>query len=320
MNVQSFSKNFFSSELSKFKLKNGLTLSFCYYLIVCTVMYYQWVLLKLNVTYFESIYGKQFPGFPEAFYDFLLGESVILLILVGAIGIVIFFTGGFISELLLLPFKRIAIFCEESLRNPNLEYETKNFIDFQFLSRFGEFFFGQIGQARVKKTSIDNAFIPRSFTRIHAPPFDGIFLFQFSMVMLVILGVSAYMIILFNTTLYSNVIEFVMTYNDLKGSNAVDFIIKQQEVFEEIIYPLIFLSMVGNLVISAYMYARVSGAAFGIFSTFRSFFKGNRNARVHLIGYTFVREHTRRLNYYLDQMEVELEQLEANSPVPPMKI
>jgi hypothetical protein len=320
VNVESITKNFFSSELSKFKLKNGLTLALCYYLIVSTVVFYQWILLKINVTYFESIYSKQFPGFPEAFYDFLVGESSILLMLVGSIGIVIFFVGGMVSELLLLPFKYLAKFTDESLKNPNLEYEPKNIINFQFLSRFSEFFFGQIGRSRVKKVSMENGFIPKSFTRIHAPPFDGFFLLQFSLVMLLILGISSYMIILFNSTLYSSVIDFVMSNDSLKGSNAIDFIIKQQSIFEEVIYPLMFLSLVGNLFISAYMYSRVSGAAFGIFSTFRAFFKGNRKARIHLIGYTFVREHTRKLNSYLEQMEIELEQIESSSPKGPLKI
>lgn len=320
MTFGSLTKNLFSSELSRFKLKNGLTLAFTYYLIVGIVVYYQWILLKLNVTYFESMYSKQFPGFPEAFYDFLLGESVILIMLVAGIGFVIFFAGGFISELLILPFKRLSNYCEASLKNPNLEFESKPFIDFQFLSRFAEFFFGQIGQARVKKTSLDNAFIPKSFTKIHSPPFDVIFLVQFSLVMLMILGLSSYIIVLFNETLFSNVIEFVMTYKGLKEVNAVNFIIEQKEIFEQIIYPLIFVSVLGNFIISTYMYSRISGAAFGIFSTFRAFFKGNRKARIHLIGYTFVREQTRKLNHYLEQVEIEMEQIDSSKQSTPPRL
>ncbi|MDH4469173.1 MAG: hypothetical protein QE271_14025 [Bacteriovoracaceae bacterium] len=320
MNLTNFSKHFFTSELSRFKLKNGLALAGTYYAIISVVVYYQWILLKINVTYFESIYGKQFPGFPEAFYDFLIGDSSILLMIVFAIGIVIFFAGGIISELLILPFKRLATFCENSLETPSLEFEYKSFVDFQFLSRFSEFFFGNISQARTKKKILDNEYIPKSFSKMHSPPLDLNFFLQFTLMMIFILGISSYIMVLFNSTLFNSVIEFVMTYKDLKDVSAVNFIIKQEEVFHGIIYPLIFVSIAGNFIISVFMYSRISGAAFGVFSTFRSFIKGNRKARVHLLGYSFVRDQTKKINYYLEKMEVELEQSESSRETPPPKL
>jgi hypothetical protein len=49
-----------------------------------------------------------------------------------------------------------------------------------------------------------------------------------------------------------------------------------------------------------HLYGKVSGAAFGIFSTMRSFMKGDHFSRVHLVGYAHIRDNTRKLNKYLD--------------------
>jgi hypothetical protein len=35
----------------------------------------------------------------------------------------------------------------------------------------------------------------------------------------------------------------------------------------------------------------------------RSFMKGNHSSRVHLVGYTHLREYTRKLNKYLDYIQ-----------------
>ena len=58
--------------------------------------------------------------------------------------------------------------------------------------------------------------------------------------------------------------------------------------------------------LTIHLYQKVSGAAFGFFSTMRSFAKGNYNTRVHLIGYTHIRQHGRALNKYLDFIQKKI--------------
>ena len=57
------------------------------------------------------------------------------------------------------------------------------------------------------------------------------------------------------------------------------------------------------LTLAFHLYGKVSGAVFAFFSTMRSFMKGNRKARVHLIGYAQIRPHGRSFNKYLDYIE-----------------
>ena len=70
---------------------------------------------------------------------------------------------------------------------------------------------------------------------------------------------------------------------------------------------LVILSIVlvafSYLALGFHLYDKVSGAAFGIFSTMRSFMKGNYFSRVHLVGYAYIRDYTRKLNKYLDHIQ-----------------
>ena len=57
------------------------------------------------------------------------------------------------------------------------------------------------------------------------------------------------------------------------------------------------------LIFFYYLYGKVSIPAFGIFATMRSFISGRYASRVHLIGYPYIRNYTRTLNKYLDDLE-----------------
>ena len=67
---------------------------------------------------------------------------------------------------------------------------------------------------------------------------------------------------------------------------------------------------VSYAVLAIVLYNKVSGAAFAYFATMRSFMKGKFSSRVHLIGYSYVRNYGRDLNRYLKFLETRLNEFE----------
>jgi hypothetical protein len=74
-------------------------------------------------------------------------------------------------------------------------------------------------------------------------------------------------------------------------------------ILDDIIGLTIALISFSYILLGLHLYSKVSGAAFGIFSTMRSFMKGNYSSRVHLVGFAHIREYTRKLNKYLDYIQ-----------------
>ena len=74
-------------------------------------------------------------------------------------------------------------------------------------------------------------------------------------------------------------------------------------ILEDIVVLTMVLIAVSYTMLGFHLYAKVSGAAFAIFSTMRSYMKGNYSSRVHLVGYSYLRDYTRKLNKYLDYVQ-----------------
>jgi hypothetical protein len=74
-------------------------------------------------------------------------------------------------------------------------------------------------------------------------------------------------------------------------------------IIDDTVALSIILIAIFYIALGFHLYEKVSGAAFGIFSTMRSFMKGNRFSRVHLVGYAYIRDYTRKFNKYLDYMQ-----------------
>jgi hypothetical protein len=84
------------------------------------------------------------------------------------------------------------------------------------------------------------------------------------------------------------------------------FISSQIFILDELVLMTITLTSIFYILLGLHLYSKVSGAAFGIFSTMRTFMKGNYFSRVHLVGYAHIRDYTRKLNKYLDHLEKNL--------------
>ena len=99
---------------------------------------------------------------------------------------------------------------------------------------------------------------------------------------------------------YNSIIELAVTSIDKNGKEIAYFLKNQEYLFESIQHITIGTLLVVYAILAFHLYGRVSGAVFGYFSTMRSFMKGNRKARIHLVGYPHIRPYSRAFNKYLD--------------------
>jgi hypothetical protein len=212
--------------------------------------------------------------------------------------IFLFFIGAYVGWLILRPFKTIADYCDEVMANPNAIYKVEEYSTYKLLTRFSEFFFEYLRESR-KKGQITTNSIPPQYAKIHQPVTDRIFMLHFGL-LLVIIAICTSVFIAENTSMiFHNMVELATkTISHSKVSNR--FFTAQTFIIDDAVTLSIILVAAFYIALGFHMYEKVSGAAFGIFSTMRSFMKGNHFSRVHLVGYAYIRDYTRKINKYLD--------------------
>jgi hypothetical protein len=100
-----------------------------------------------------------------------------------------------------------------------------------------------------------------------------------------------------------NMTQIAIKMIKAKPKMLSSFFQDQSFMIDEMWFMSAFIVGSFHLAMAIHLYGQVSGAAFGIFATMRSFIKGNFKNRVHLVGYSHLRESTRALNKYLDWIE-----------------
>lgn len=293
-------RHVFKGADSRFMLMTGLkvtAISFAINLIIYTCLFQ---VMRLNHAFFRS---HGFPDFQDenVFYNYLLGETFENLTLFFVFHIFLFFIGTYVGWIILRPFRMIGEYCEVAIENANATYKIDEFSTYKLLSRFSEFFFEYVRDARKKGVIMSNS-IPPQFSRIHQPVMDKVFMLHFG-ILLVIIAISSSVFIIENgSSIFQNMVELSSkTLANSIGANK--FFAAQTFVMDDIFTLTIILITLGYLALGLHLYNKVSGAAFGIFSTMRSFMKGHYFSRVHLLGYAHIRDNTRKLNKYLDYLQ-----------------
>jgi hypothetical protein len=293
-------KNVFSTEDSRFILVTGIKVSGISFGINLFIYWILFLVMKLNYAFFHA---HGFPQFLEEspFYDLVIQESVDNFPVLFAFHIFLFFVGAYVGWLMLRPFKTIGDYCEAVLENPNAAYHVEEFSNYTLLSRFSEFFFEYLRESR-KKNEISSNSIPPQYSKIHKPVLDRIFMLHFGLLLLIIAISSSVFIIENSSTVFESMVDLAMrTLKDQKST--AKFLSEQLFIVDDIVGMTIALIIFFYSLLGLHLYSKVSGAAFGVFSTMRSFMKGNYSSRVHLVGYAYLREYTRKLNKYLDYIQ-----------------
>jgi hypothetical protein len=289
----------FKTEDSRFLLATGLKVSGISVFITVFIYWFLLQVMRLNYAFFRA---HGFPQFDESpFFDLILTEAVENLPVLFAFHVFLFFIGVYVGWLILRPFRVIGEYCETVLDNPNAVYKVEEFSTYNLLTRFSEFFFEYLRESRKRNEIVSNS-IPPQYSKIHKPVFDRVFMLHFG-ILLVIISISSAVFIIENTsTVYESLVELATkTLRDQKS--VTHFFSEQLFILDDIVTLTVVLIAICYILLGVHLYGKVSGAAFGIFSTMRAFMKGNHSSRVHLVGYSYLRDYTRKLNKYLDYIE-----------------
>jgi hypothetical protein len=296
-------KKAFRTEDSRFIVVTGIKVSGISFGINLFIYWILFLVMKLNYAFFHA---HGFPSFLEEspFFDLVIREAFENFPILFVFHIFLFFIGAYVGWLMLRPFKTIGDYSEAVIENPNAVYQVEEFSTYTLLSRFSEFFFEYLRESRKRNEIVSNS-IPPQYSKIHKPVFDRIFMLHFG-ILLVIIAISSAVFIIENTsTVFDSLVELALkTLKDQKS--ATKFLTEQLFIVDEIVGLTILLITFFYSLLGFHLYAKVSGAAFGVFSTMRSFMKGNYSSRVHLVGYAYMRDYTRKLNKYLDFIQNNL--------------
>ncbi len=292
----------FRNEDSRFIIFVGLKVSSISFFVTLSVYYFLLQVSRLNYAFFEA---QGFPLRDEGlFFDYILGEALENAPILFAFHVFLFFIGTYVGWLILRPFRVIGEYCDQVIENPNTIYKIDEFSHYKLLTRFSEFFFEFLREAR-RKGEISTNSIPPQYSKIHKPVPDYVFILHFGILLVIISICSCVFIIDNSSILFQDMTDLAM--KTLKDPKVVGkFFSNQMFIQDELVFMTVTLTAIFYIMLGFHLYSKVSGAAFGIFSTMRAFMKGNHFSRVHLVGYAYIREYTRKLNKYLDYLENNL--------------
>jgi hypothetical protein len=269
-------------------------------LITGLVYFFLFEVMRVNLAFFKA------HGFPNinddaVFFDYVASGAIDNLPVIFAFHIALFFIGTYVGWIILRPFRVMGDYAEEVIENQHCIYKVDEFSTYKLLTRFSEFFFEYLRESRKKGELVPNS-IPPQYSRIHQPVLDKVFMLHFGL-LLTIISISSCVFIIENTELvFQRMIE--LAAKTLQNPRAVRLYFQDQMfLLNDLVWLTVVLITAGYLALGLHLYSKVSGAAFGIFSTMRAYMKGNHFNRVHLVGYAYLREHTRKLNKFLDYME-----------------
>lgn len=294
----------FREDHTRFAFYTGFKVSVTALLISIFVSYVLWIMLSMNNVFFEANGYMGIDTLRQAYFDYILSTLAknLYAYLFFFVGLFIF--GIYIGKILLRPFVIIGSYSMGKVEGKNVEYDSDLFSDFRLLTRFSEFFFHYLDEGQKQKKLVKNS-IPPQFSKIHGPVLDRVFVFHFAVYLsilscIVSVGVSELIL-----GIYENMINLGISVIKQHNHSVTYFFKHQSYIFDSVHYFSIILTILVYGIQGISLYSSVSGAAFGIFSTMRSFMKGNFFARVHLVGYKHIRPYTRMLNKYLDYLQRE---------------
>jgi hypothetical protein len=293
--------DFLKDEEAIFRLTIALKMLFISVLSFVLLLGFLWTILGLDFIFFEANSYTGVKKFTEVYYDFLFSKINYIIPYIMMFFIFVFFMGMYVANLLLRPFKLIGEFCETFVEKNSGNYDPGFFSELKLLTSFSEYFFG-IMALSLKNKKIMEVDIPKKYTQIHRPVFEKTFFLQFVLYILIVSIIISSAFYVFAVSLHEHLIELATQV--MVTSPAVALFLKEQTViFEGVLWGVLLAHFLLYCFLAFHLYGLVSAPSFAIFATMRSFLKGNYNSRVHLIGFSYVRSQSRKINKYLDYVK-----------------
>ena len=290
-----------TNDLFLFRMKTSLKIVLIPFLSYSLVFFMIWFFLKINLVFFEAHGYLGVSELREAYFDYIYSDLFnYFFSFIGFIAL-LFVLGNYIAGLMIRPFKTLSAYCEKAQLDKKASYSPDLFSDLSLMTKYSEFFFQHLSACR-SSGELSTAEVPQHFTKIHKPKFEKTYFAHFCLFLGAICLVSSIGIHMLTVDIRSQIVQ--LSISSLNQSDSISYFLEQEgELLSIILWVAISLQAFFYTILSLNLYHQVSGPAFGIFSTMRSFTKGNFSARIHLIGYSFLRDYCRVINKYLDHVQ-----------------
>lgn len=305
-------KDAFQSAESRFILLTGVKFCGIACVALAVVAYQLYVNARLNFIFFRAHGYSAITELKDAYYDFVLANFVETIPLLFVFLISVFFLGLYTAIMILRPFKNIGAYSLLAIEDRDTPYEVDQFAGHRLVTQFSELFFDYLRLSRVQG-KLEERSVPPQYMGIHGPVFDGAFLFHFCFLIVIMTIASVAMIMHVASDIHENTVQLAIRMLKVSPNVTSYFFSAQSSMLDELWILAGVLVCILNIMLALHLYKSVSGAAFGIFATMRSFIKGNYSARVHLLGYSYLRDSTRNLNKYLDWIQKNIGKGSARS-------
>jgi len=297
-------KSFYKDDAAKFRLITSFKLTIIPLFSTLTTAGLFWILISMNMIFFRANEIRGIDKFEEIFFDFVSKSLINHLPYAAILIIFINITAIYVSDILLRPFRLIGEYCEKRNHGEEAIYNPDFFTDLRLLSQFSEFFFSNMETAQLNG-KIHKVAVPKKYTSIHKPVFESTFFLHYLLYILASLLAVSIALYSFAVGLYEDLI--ILANQILPNNLSVNiFLGDQRAIFDNIIWIVLALTSLVYIGLASHLYNIVAAPAFAIFATMRTFLKGNYSQRVHLIGFTYLRPQTRKLNKYLDWVQKNL--------------
>ncbi|OIQ19733.1 MAG: hypothetical protein BM556_04420 [Bacteriovorax sp. MedPE-SWde] len=296
-------KSLFKDEHAKFRIAIGLQFAFIPLLSLAVSIILNYIVLKVTLSVLSSFNSEKSFIVEDLLYLFAQKGLVDLVPWIVISTVALTFFGMFMGNVMLRPFRIIAEYCEGQLADEKKSYNPEFITELKLLSLFSEWFFHTITILK-EAGGLTKIEVPEKYKRIHKPVFESNFFVNNFLVIIIMTLITAFLIYVGNAKMFEGVVEVIREIYSHEKSAGL-YIQNISEVFDIISILSIGINIFIYFIYSFFLYSKVSAPAFGVFATMRSFINGRYSARVHLIGYSYLRNYTRMLNKYLDHVEKE---------------
>ncbi|MBC7540282.1 MAG: hypothetical protein H7281_15775 [Bacteriovorax sp.] len=309
MKIKAVFMNRYNDEEFMFKLTTGLKFVFISLGFTFSVLLFTYLFMKIDLIYFVA---HGYPGateFQDAFYDFIYSAIIDEIPYMVIAILFIFCLGFYLSSIMIRPFKVIGKYCEERLSNKTHYYSPDYISDLKLLTSFSVFFFSHIDEAKTRG-KLEKVEVPQDYTRIHKPVFEKNFFFNYIFIIVIFALLASVGIFVVNNILREQIFQLTQKFlssNTIAGSKGIRYFLEEQfSVADIAVYFFLSMHILMYCLLGVHLYGKISGPAFAVFATMRSFLRGNYHNRVHLIGHYYLRDDCRKINKYLDHIQKNL--------------
>lgn len=268
----------FKSQDSKYFIFTAFKLTIVPIIAFTFVFYSLWTVIEMNYNFFVANGFASGDMFKEAFIDKILSNvtNYFWYFVLTVSGVYMFGLG--IAYFALRPFNEIKKFANESLDEPDLEFELDQIKSKKIIYQGAKLLFDYLYLVRnqIKGEKIQ---IPKSLSKMKKPSVDKVFLMQYFLLITIVCISTSILLFTFTNDIYEEIVKACLTL--LNGSKIVATFMQQQGGILNTIYGLAMtINIVLYFFLSKNIIKSVDGVSYAFTRDIVAIIKGDKNKRI----------------------------------------